>query len=143
MNRFLFLLLTFIVLVPLSVNAQCKKFVKNNCLPDLEPYIYNGQLNSAVFQEGDIAEVYLTFYSGQENRLLICSQEILGNVEFRVLDLDGNVLFHNKDHDFVKFWDFSSNTTQQLSVQVKIPQGESVGGMVQSGCIAILVGFKE
>jgi len=131
------------VVLPFMLNAQCKGFTKKECIPDLKPYVYNGQLNSAVLNEGDVAELLLTFYSGQDYRILICGQPILGNLEFRLLDTDRNVIFYNKDHDFVKFWDFKSNSTQQLIVQVRVPVGESRSEIVQSGCVSILVGFKE
>ena len=133
----------FIIFFSVSGISQCKKFTKKNCVPQLENYTYNGQLNSAVLQEGDMAELLLTFYGGQDNRLLICSQEILGNVEFKVYDLEKNLLFDNTEHDFVKLWDFESTSTQQLAVLVKVPKGDSVEDMVQSGCVTILVGFKE
>ncbi len=133
----------FISALPLLLNAQCKGFTKKECLPELKPYVYNGQLNSAILNEGDVAELLLTFYNGQDYRVFICSQPILGNVEYRLLDTDRNVIFYNKDHDFTKVWDFKSNSTQQLIVQVRVPQGESRSDIVQSGCVSILVGFKE
>jgi len=129
--------------LPFAGYSQCKGFTKKECLPQIEPYVYNGQLNSAVLNEGDVAELLLTFYGGQDYRIYVCAQEVLGNIEFRLLDTERNVIFHNKDHDFIKYWDFVANSTQQLIVQVKVPKGESAGGMVQSGCVSILVGFKE
>ena len=131
------------IAMPGFLSAQCKGFTKKECIPDLKPYVYNGQLNSAVLNEGDVAELLLTFYSGQDYRVFLCGQPILGNLEFRLLDTDRNVIFYNKDHDFVKFWDFKSNSTQQLIVQVRVPVGESRSEIVQSGCVSILVGFKE
>ncbi len=132
-----------LIAMPGFISAQCKGFTKKECIPDLKPYVYNGQLNSAVLNEGDVAELLLTFYSGQDYRVFLCGQPILGDLEFRLLDTDRNVIFYNKDHDFVKFWDFKSNSTQQLIVQVRVPVGESRSEIVQSGCVSILVGFKE
>lgn len=135
--------LMLMVAMPGLLNAQCKGFTKKECIPDLKPFVYNGQLNSAVLNEGDVAELLLTFYNGQDYRVFVCGQPILGNIEFRLLDTDRNVIFYNKDHDFVKVWDFKSNSTQQLIVQVRVPVGESRSEIVQSGCVSILVGFKE
>jgi hypothetical protein len=137
------LLMALILGIPVLVNAQCKGFTKKECLPGLKPYVYNGQLNSAVLNEGDVAELLLTFYGGQDYRIYVCSQEMLGNIEFKLLDTDRNPIFFNKDHDYVKYWDFKSNSTQQLIVQVRVPQGLSKTDIVQSGCVSILVGFKE
>ncbi|MBI5541314.1 MAG: hypothetical protein HY951_14705 [Bacteroidia bacterium] len=136
-------IVALVIVFPFIVNAQCKGFTKKECMPALKPYVYNGQLNSAVLNEGDVAELLLTFYSGQDYRIYVCAQEMLGNLEFKLLDTDRNTLFYNKDHDFVKFWDFKSNSTQQLIVQVRVPQAEVKSEIIQSGCVSILVGFKE
>jgi hypothetical protein len=131
------------IVFPFIVNAQCKGFTKKECMPSLKPYVYNGQLNSAVLNEGDVAELLLTFYSGQDYRIFVCAQDMLGNIEFKLLDTDRNTIFYNKDHDLVKFWDFKSNSTQQLIVQVRVPVAEVKSEIVQSGCVSILAGFKE
>jgi hypothetical protein len=135
------LLLAFVFVFSTDSFSQCKGFTKKECLPVLDPYIYNGQLNSALLNEGDVAELLLTFYGNQEYRLLICSQEILGDVEFSLLDKDRNLIFTNKDHNYVDMWDFTSTSTQQLIVEVVIPESTNEGGDIVSGCVSILVGF--
>lgn len=137
------LFLSFMAGAPLESKAQCKSFTKKTCLPELEPYIYNGQLNSAVLSEGDVAELLLTFYGGQDYRIYICGHEVLKNIQFEVFDTEKNLLFNNAKNDFATSWDFKSNSTQQLIVRVSVPQEENRSGMVQSGCVSILVGFKE
>lgn len=137
------LLIVAVIGFSVSGYAQCKGFTKKNCLPQLEPYVYNGQLNSAVLNEGDVAELLLTFYGGQDYRIYICSQEILGSVEFKLLDTDRNAIFDNNDQDKTDHWDFSANSTQQLIVQVKVPENITANEIVKSGCVSILIGFKE
>ncbi|MBI4645728.1 MAG: hypothetical protein HY738_03785 [Bacteroidia bacterium] len=122
--------------------SQCKGFTKQNCLPKLEPYTYNGQLNSAVLNEGDVAELLLTFYGGQDYRIFICAQDVLGDIEFKLLDTDRNTIFDNTNQNKIDHWDFSASATQQLIVQVKVPENQSSNEMVQSGCVSILIGFK-
>lgn len=125
------------------VSAQCKTFTKNECKPKLSPYIYNGQLNSAVLNEGDFAELMLTFYSNQEYRIVVCAAEELGPVNFRLLDMTGNEIFSNKDHSMIDFWDFATNSTQQLRVEVSVPESTKKGELYKSGCVSILVGFMD
>jgi hypothetical protein len=52
-------------------------------------------------------------------------------------------LFYNKDHDYVRYWDFHSNASQQLIVQVRVLQTEEDAPVTASGCVSILIGFKE
>lgn len=124
-----------------TVSAQCKSFINNECKPKLAPYIYNGQMNSAVLNQGDIAELMLTFYSNQEYRIVVSADD-LGDVTFRLLNLEGEELFSNADHGFADHWDFTTNSTQLLTVEVSVPENVSLDDQ-RSGCVAILVGFKE
>ncbi len=137
------LFLSFLVGTPLASNAQCKNFTKTTCLPNLEPYVHNGQLNSAVLGEGDIAELLLTFYSGQEYRINICGHPSLGKLIFQVFDTDKNLLFDNTKNNMSNTWDFKSNITQQLIVRVSVPEEKNRSEMNITGCVSILVGFKE
>ncbi|MBP5667261.1 MAG: hypothetical protein J6X32_03850 [Salinivirgaceae bacterium] len=127
--------------VNFGAQAQCKTFIKNECKPKLSPYIYNGQMNSAVLNQGDFAELMLTFYSNQDYRIVVCSDG-LGDVTFRLLDLQGKELFTNADHNYTDTWDFSTNSTQLLTVEVSVPEN-TTDEEPKSGCVSILVGFKE
>ncbi len=123
--------------------SQCKSFTKEYCKPKLHPYIYNGQLNSAVLNQGDVAELMLTFYSNQDYRIVVCATEELGPVRFRLLDLNGQVLFTNEDHNFIEYWDFRTRATHQLMVEVSVPESEGEEKLLKSGCVSILIGFLD
>ncbi|MBI9067107.1 MAG: hypothetical protein JEZ09_07430 [Salinivirgaceae bacterium] len=123
--------------------SQCKTFTKNECKPKLSPYIYNGQLNSAVLNEGDIAELMLTFYSNQDYRIVVCAAEEMDAVNFRLIDATGQELFTNADHDMVGHWDFHTKSTQQLTVEVSVPETQGGDSLNKSGCVSILVGFLD
>ncbi len=138
-------LLLFLVIVTgmqATSFAQCKTFTKDYCKPKLHPYIYNGQLNSAVLNEGDMAELMLTFYSNQDYRIVVCAAEDLKNVRFRLIDQEGNELFTNEDHNYIDYWDFRTRSTQQLTVEVSIPDAKGEE-LIKSGCVSILIGFIE
>jgi hypothetical protein len=140
----LFSFILFIaLLVPSLTNAQsCRSFTKKTCRPALENYIHNGQMNTAVLFPGDKADMMLTFYSGQKYRLLVCTQEQLGDVTFRVLDIDRNEVYNSKSKGSNKF-DFKVASTQQLIVEVNVPESNATHDMDFQGCISILVGFTE
>ncbi len=127
--------------LPFLSHSQCKSFTKQVCMPKLNPYIYNGQLNSAILNEGDIAELVLTFYGGQDYRIAVCSEESIGKVQFKLLDTDRNTIFDNSEQEFAIFWDFRCNSTQQIIVEVLVPESEAIEDAVKSGCVSILVGF--
>ncbi|MFH1319068.1 MAG: hypothetical protein ABII90_00230 [Bacteroidota bacterium] len=118
-------------------------------MPDLKPFIHNGQLNSTTLMEGESAELIMTFHAGQEYRVLICSQETLGKVEFQLMDTDRNVVFDSKKQKTTNYWDFDINATQRFIILVSASKSSEhsnaklTGTLVQSGCVALLVGFKD
>lgn len=101
-------------------------------------------MNSTMLREGQSADLSLTVYSGQDYRILICHDEILENVNFKLYDSNKKVLFDSRDHNNTDVWDFKVKTTMQLRVEVEVEKNEdSTTGIVNSGCVSILVGFKQ
>lgn len=132
------------LIMPFTANAQCRSFVKKQCLPQVAPFTHNGQLNTAVMAAGQTAELQMTFYSGQEYRIVVCSQESLGNVWFRLVDANKKEVFNSRNqHDNPNTWDFKIKATQQLTIEIHAPESESPNELVESGCVALLVGFKS
>ena len=137
------ILIGLLAFIPtIGVFAQCKGFVKKQ-IPKLAPFIHNGQVNSSVLLSGDQAELTLTFYSGQTYRLLVSSQEVLGDVYFVMRDASKKQLFSSKEQGKFDFWDFSVESTQQMTIEVIVPNVDTPSGLVPSGCVSILVGFKQ
>lgn len=123
--------------------AQCNNFVKKKCMPNISPFTQNGQMNTSTLTAGQSAEVNLTFYAGQDYRILVCFQEQLGDVTFKVMDASRKVIFDSKENNYADFWDFKVKNTQQLIVEVTAPPSETRTSIVPSGCVSVLVGFKK
>jgi hypothetical protein len=136
--------LAALVALPALSSAQCRAFAKHNCLPNLLPYKFNETFNAAQLANGEEAEVQLTFYSGQEYRLMVCAQSILGEVNWKLSDGTGQILFESKAEDPKDHFDFKVANTQQLTVFIDVPTKPSGGNdLLHVGCVGILVGFKE
>jgi hypothetical protein len=125
-----------------TADAQCKAFAKKDCLPELLPFTHDGNYHAAVLIEGEEAELYKTFYSDIEYRLAIVGEGKLPAVEFRVLDVNKNVLYSNKDKNYAKTWDFKLESSQQLKIVVKVSSFNQPGETPANGCVAIMFGFK-
>ena len=126
-----------------SINAQCKGFAKSLCKSELGSYLHDGNYHAAVLVEGEEAELYKTFYSGQKYRIAICATETLPGVEFKVVDAYKNVLFDNTKHNNVGTWDFTLESSQQLKIIVKVPLSNTKSEYPNSGCVSIMFGFQE
>ena len=145
MKRSLFvsLILVVITFAPLKTYAQCKQFAKNTCKVELNPFQHDGNYHAAVLIEGEEAELYKTFYSDTDYRILICGAGNLGNIEFSIIDGNGKVLYNNKFHEYNMKWDFRLDSSQQLKIVVKVPVTNGMADEPKEGCVAIMFGFKE
>jgi hypothetical protein len=126
-----------------QAKAQCKRFTKKNCLPALTPFVYNGQLTSALMSPGETAEIVMTFTPGHNYRLLFCGQEVIGNLLFKIMDKNHKVIYERKKADEKPYFDFNVTSTQQFIIEVYIPEKETPNGLVPSGCVSLMVGYKS
>ena len=130
-------------LTPQSAQAQCKVFAKTTCKAELLPYVHDGIYNATVLSEGETVELYKTFYSGQEYRIVVCGGEELPPIEFQILDGDRNVLFDNKNAGLTQIWDFKLSASQMLVVSIQVQTSDGMSDEIKSGCVAALVGFMN
>ncbi|MBN2523841.1 MAG: hypothetical protein JXB24_11255 [Bacteroidales bacterium] len=145
MRRTYYLITLVFALVFLNniVSAQCKGFAKKICKLELIPYIHDGNYHAAILTEGEEAELYKTFYSGQDYRLAICGSDALPDIEFKVIDAYKNVLYDNTEHNKSRVWDFNLDASQQLKITVKVPNSNTESEYPASGCVAIMFGFLD
>jgi len=145
MKRSLFVSIIIVVftLVPFESFAQCKQFAKNTCKIELNPFQHDGNYHAAVLIEGEEAELYKTFYSDTDYRILICGSGDLGNIEFSIVDGNGKTLYNNKFHEFKMKWDFRLDASQQLKIVVRVPVTDGTKTEPKEGCVSIMFGFKE
>jgi len=137
------LVLLFTAILASGSFAQCKSFTKRKCVPHVAPYKFNETFNAATLAPGEEAEVNLTFYSDQEYRIVVCSQPIIGDVNWKVVDGANNIVFESFADEPQNSFDLKVMDTQQLKVHVWVPDQKTANELVHTGCVAILVGFRE
>ena len=130
------------LIIPTLAFSQCKRFTKVKCMPALGEYIPNDNFNSAVLVPGDEAELLMTFYAGQDYRVMVCSEEILGKLNYKILNDDGENVFDSENSDQTHL-DFSVANTQQLKMILKVPPRENPNQLIHEGCATVMVGYKE
>ncbi len=144
--RRLYISFLFVIIAAFTSNnsfAQCKGFAKKICKLELIPYIHDGNYHAAILTEGEEAELYKTFYSGQDYRIAICGSDALPDIEFQVIDAYKNVLYDNREDNLSRVWDFKLEASQQLKIAVKVPVSAEESEYPASACVAIMFGFKE
>ena len=135
------LLIFYLSALPTILLAQCNEYTKKECIPQLTPYTFNGQLNNAVLSEGETAELQLTFYKDQEYRILVKGENNLGKIQFQLFDTDYNLLYDNSDEDLTNLWDFMVESTDDFIIRILVPEDQQKD-KIESGCVSILIGFR-
>ena len=136
-------LVALLVSLPTSANAQCKQFAKKICKVGLTPYQHDGNYHAALLIEGEEAELYKTFYSDTDYRIGVCGAGNLSDIEFKIVDSNGKVLYNNRYEDYEWKWDFRLESSQQLKIVVKVPVADENIVEPAEGCVAIMFGFKD
>ena len=126
-----------------NVEAQCFSYSKKVCKNKLGEYLHDGNFNATVLTEGESAEIYKTFFSGVEYRVVVCKVDSLPPVYFKILDVNNNILFDSKTQGGTEYWDFVLETTQQLIVFVEVSGKDPDSDLKISGCVSILFGIKK
>lgn len=121
--------------------SQCDLFVQQECVPLLGSYNSEGKRNIAVLLPGDTAQLGVTFYKLHSYRIVMGAQKALGKVGYRLIDNKGKVLFDSREHGYPKFWDFNTQLTQNLLIQLIVP-AVPPNEVAETGCVGLLVGFK-
>ncbi|MBS2211016.1 hypothetical protein KEM09_06370 [Carboxylicivirga mesophila] len=126
----------------LNVNSQCINFAKSVGKDYLGEYIHDGNYNATILEEGEKAELYKTFFSGQKYRVAIAKVEQLPDIHFRILDKEGNVLFDNIKYDYRLVWDFKVESTQMLIVELNVLEKSTGADDLINGCVSVLFGLE-
>ena len=136
-------LVAIMVSIPQLAQAQCKQFAKKTCKVGLNPYQHDGNYHAALLIEGEEAELYKTFYSDTDYRIGVCGAGNLSDIEFKIVDSNGKVLYNNKYQDYEWMWDFRLESSQQLKIVIKVPVADENIVEPEEGCVAIMFGFKD
>lgn len=126
-------------------NAQCNLFGKLATFK-LKPYVNTSQVYTATLLNNDKTQLNMTFYYGDEYRLIVKADDVLGKVQLNIKDANNNIVFTTKGYGLIQ-WDFNVENTQDLTLEVVTPPAPpaadgSIDKMDKSGCVAIVVGFK-
>jgi hypothetical protein len=142
MKKLYILSLIVALAAPMLGSAQCKNFVKKNCLPALEGYNPSDKYNSLRMVQGEEAEMNLVFVANHKYRVVICTQEILGDVEYEIMTESGQVIFSSTGNPGETTFDFSTTSSQKLQVLIRVPDLEGGTGLVHEGCVTVMIGSQ-
>jgi hypothetical protein len=139
------IIIAFILVISasFSLTAQNCEQIAKNCAEYLEGkkgktrFISDGQVYTA-FLDREKAEFKTTLYGGSTYRIAASAGDKEDYVVFSVMDLDGNILFTNRDHKNSPYWDFKVPRTIPVVITTELDLDLKV-----TGCAVMLIGFKQ
>ncbi len=142
-THFKIAIVSFLFIFNSSLYSQCKTFTKKKCLPELKPYLSNGQLHNTQLQPGEKAKVNMSLNQGLSYRVVICQDAYLEETEYQLENEHGRVFSSGVIKNGKAVLDFKVKETANYSIHLNVPEKENAGGMIRLGCITVLIGFKE
>lgn len=118
-----------------TIVANCEKYLKGKA--GSTTFISDGQVYTA-FLDREKAEFKTTFYGGTTYRVAASAGSKEDYVIFTVKDMEGNVLFTNKDQKNSPYWDFKVPQTIPVVIQTELDLDKKV-----TGCAVMLIGFRQ
>ncbi len=92
---------------------------------------------------GDHSELSLVFYSGNTYRIVMKSTQANGTVSFTIKDANNKLLFKSSTSHKADYYDFTSESTQQLTIEMIAADKAVEDDSTPSQCVLVLVGQKE
>ena len=143
MKKIIVSLVVFSFLTVGKIYAQdCESIVKvcNSYLngsSKKSKFVSDGQIYTA-FLDREKAEFKTTFFGGTTYRIAASAGKDDTYVIFTVKDLQGNILYSNRNYKNSPFWDFKVPSTIPVVIETELDLDKKV-----TGCAVMLIGFKK
>jgi len=138
-----FVILFAILFIGFSSSAQDCEQIAKDCNAYLNGksgnplFVSDGQVYTA-FLDREQAEFKTTLYGGSTYRIAASAGSDEDYVIFSVMDLEGNLLFTNRDHKNAPYWDFKVKKSIPVIIVTELDLDLKV-----TGCAVLLIGFKQ
>jgi hypothetical protein len=142
MTKFIFLLSSVFLLNVAHSQQNCEQIARD-CSKYLNgkggnpKFISDGQVYTA-FLDREQAEFKTTLYGGSTYRIAASAGSEDDYVIFSIIDLEGNLIFTNRDHKNAPYWDFIVKKSIPVIIVTELDLDLKV-----TGCAVMLIGFKQ
>jgi hypothetical protein len=113
------------------------KACKANLNANNGTFLSDGQIYTA-FLDREKAEFKTTFFGGSTYRISASAGTEDNFVIFTIKDLNGKIIFTNKNYKNSPYWDFKVPTTIPVIIETELDLDKKI-----TGCAVMLIGFKQ
>ncbi|MCT4601872.1 MAG: hypothetical protein N4A59_03055 [Marinifilum sp.] len=142
MRILLFTVVLFFFASTNVAHSQCKNFAKKECKPLLENFVHDGNYNGIVLNVGEDVELHKAFFSGQKYRMVVCREDFLPPINFKVLNSDFEILYDNKTDGYSHKYDFELDESETLIISLKFITENEEYDKSMNGCVVMLFGLE-
>ena len=118
-----------------QIVSNCESLLNKNTSG--AKFVSDGQVYSA-FLNREKAEFKTTFFGGSVYRIAASAGSDENYVIFTVKDVNGNILFSNRNYKNAPYWDFDIRETLEVAIETELDLDLKV-----TGCAVMLIGFKK
>lgn len=133
----IFILQFFVLHGVYSQNSTSNSLTDCDALLSSE-YISSGQEYFAELDKNNKATFHATFFADSKYRIVGCTSIQNHKLIMEVYDTDKNLLFSNKNHDYIQYWDLVFTSTVECIIELKIDSDKHIKKPVK-----LLIGFNE
>jgi hypothetical protein len=123
--------------------GQCKGFTKKHCLPELTPYLSNGQMIAAQLTPGETANVEINFNKNLSYRVIVCADSYLEGLNYTLNDASGKNYHTDTLDGETSIINLQVKQSGPLMLNMVIPDKKNATGIIRNGCVSVLIGFKD
>ena len=146
--------LSLFVIISISTIAQtsaCTQFHRKACVIPLEkgdqPWIYNAQSKSGLFNQGMTSKLRCVVYKGMDYRINVCCETTLGDkLVYKIFDArTSELLYDNSTASNDPIFEFQSTSTRQLVIELTVPTGATEKDKhkpMDAACVGLLIEHK-
>jgi hypothetical protein len=142
----LYILLVFIVsLIPvLSFSQDCTDYHQYHCLYADYTFFYSKQSKSSLFRQGQVSELKIIAYSGEDYYVSVCAHRKFGDIHFRIIEdnAERRVIYDNASDNYSESIIFSNEITRNLIIEVSIPEGVDKES-TDRRCVGVVIQFRK
>ena len=143
MKNHLYIALTLMVFLPLSIFTQTKcdtlgAILEGIIKQDEASFYSDGQSYKYFLGQDETTEIVTTFYEGSTYRIATSAGLEDNFMVFDVLDEERNVLFSNASHANAPYWDFNVENTIECTIEARLDPNKKL-----NGCAQLIIAFKK
>jgi len=141
---YIFFILTTSPIPLISLTQDCTDYHQYHCLYADYTFFYSKQSKSALFRQGQISELRVIAYSGEDYYVSVCAHRKFGDIRFRIIEdnTERRIIYDNSTDNYSESVIFTNEITRNLIIEVSVPEGDNKTSNDRR-CVGVVIQFRK